>query len=192
MAETGTVGKRFAARGRWLVMAVVMSLPWLTGCGASRGPVEELRPLLESLGNPTDSAAGLSADLYRLLDEPSRTALKERARVMSEKAGVAVDPAHVLQTRGFTAAVRVTQVELVEATDDEAKLKVYFGALEPLGESEPKADEGRVAAGRAVFAPIELSARREADGWRLSMGELAALVARVGVTVDTVDAEGRP
>lgn len=109
---------------------------------------------------------------------------------MSEKAGVAVDPAHVLQTRGLTAAVRVTQVELVEAQEDVATLKVYFGALEPVvAEGLNKTEDGRVPGAQAVFAPIELSARREKGGWRLSMGELAALVARVGITVD---GDGRP
>lgn len=173
-SQRGMGGTSPAVRAGRSALVLVPAALMLLACGG-RGPVEELRPLLEALGNPTESVAGLSGDLYRLLDAPAREALESRAKRLSELAGVEVEPAWVLQARGVGPALRISRVELVETEGDSALVRVYFAKLEVA--AEPGAG---AAHSSGVPAPLELRARREAGGWRLSMEELAALVGRLG------------
>lgn len=146
----------------------------LGGCSGQRGPVSELSPLLEALGDPTEPVASVARELLRVLDAPSRAALKERAAKLSAEAGVPIDVWHVLQPRGLSAHRRVASVEVEDSSGDTATLVVQLVPLQ-LAPAEG------AAPATGGTETIKLAARLEEDGWKLSLTDLAALVGRVPV-----------
>ncbi len=147
----------------WSRVLTVIILMTGAACDG-RGPVEDLGPILESLGDPTRPAAALSGELYRSLDERSRASLGDRASKMSDVVGVNIDAAELIQARGVGAGRRVSKVELLERGGETARLRVYFEAV------APESREGRMALPPA--APIDVTARLEDDRWRLVLPEL--------------------
>lgn len=163
------VSSRAALRIASYGAALSLSLG-LGGC-SQRGPETELRPLLEGLGDPTVPVPFLAGELLRVLDEPSRRALKERAEKLSAEAGTSVEVLHVLQPRGLSAHRRVANVEVEDESDTTATLVVQ---LAPLSRAPA---EGAAPTGGTET--LKLVARFEEGGWKLSLTELASLIGRV-------------
>jgi hypothetical protein len=146
----------------------------MTGAACDgRGPIEDLAPLLESLGDPTRPTAALSGELYRVLDDSSRSSLAERASKMSNVVGVNIDAAELIQARGVGAGRRVSKVELLERGDASARLRVYFETIAP-----DSGGSGRMPLPPA--APLDLTARLEEGRWRLELPELERALGAAG------------
>lgn len=160
-----------------LWLAVTLGLVVGAGCSTKDATVA-LAPVLEALGDPTESVAELSQALVRVLDAPSRQALEERAARLTAEAGVPVGVAQVLQARGLSEHRRVAGVEVESSTDDTATLLVH---LAPLARAPA---EGEVMQGGQVTTTIKLVARLEEGAWRLNLQDLAPLIGRLPIVAE--------
>jgi hypothetical protein len=151
-------------------LALALALMFPVGACNERGPVEELSPLLEGLGDPTRSPVGLSAELFRVLDESSQRALEARA---SAAEGVKLDGAALIQARGVGLGLRISKLEVLEKGAEKAKLRAFFesvSAVRPATRAMPL----------PPGAPVDFEAVREGGRWRLALPELARIVSPAG------------
>lgn len=146
------------------------------GCGG-RGPEVDLMQVFEALGDPTEPVADLSMALLRVLDTPSRQAIETRAAKLGAEAGVAVDAARVLQTRGLIGHRRVARFEVEATSEDTAKVIVELAPLAP-APAEGTAEHG------STGETLELDARMEDGAWKVNLTDLASLVGRVSIVAD--------
>jgi hypothetical protein len=208
------------ARPLLSLLATALTVSSLAACSGGPGPADELKSLLDMLGNPTISSSRLGAQVYRLLDEGSRAEVDARATALGKQLGVEVEPSDILQVRGFVTGARVSRIEVVPQDDEHAQLLVSFAPLEfvagPTGQTAtpdpasagsvqaPSAAEALRAAEppasavpppttpapSAAPAQSRISVVKENGRWRMALRDLAQLVA--AVPLDAPRSAGAP
>ncbi|MFO0751271.1 MAG: hypothetical protein U1F43_37225 [Myxococcota bacterium] len=134
------------------------------GCG-SKGPGDELAPVLRGLGDPGGPTVSRTRTLYDALDTVTRAAVDARAAAMSTALGRKVAPVEAIQFRGFDPTLRVSDVEVVDEGDERASLRVSLARIDT---SVPGPNPDAL-----TFVAV-----REDGHWKLSLPELATVVAQ--------------
>ncbi len=141
------------------ILTVLMAWLMLGGCARKEpAPVEAVATVYSALAEYSSRGRpGLLEAAYDHLDSGTRAKLQARAKEASAATGVEVQPWELLGARGMVGGDRVSDVELVSQTGDEARVSVKFAWWVP-----------EQAGGKPLQPePVEVKAVREEGQWRV-------------------------
>lgn len=144
---------------------VVLGAVLLAGCGRAPSPEFQVEDFYANLRAQSPSA--LQHVYTNLLSSESKKGLDERARRLSEASGTPVAPWDVIVYRGLVRGDRISKKEVVEQTDDTAKVRVSFQWYVPANDNKAKID-------RPPPVPYTVNLVREDGQWRIHIPELGS------------------